>query len=339
MVDDVLMMAHNKPNSRSETVWYLDTGASNHMSGYKNLFVEMEEIAGTVSFGDASKVEVKGKGKVKFIQKNGSTRIIEDVYFITEMKSNILSIGQLMKKRYKIFSNGRSMNLKDKTGRMVASVEMVPNRMFKLDLNSVQERCLKVSLENNNELWHLRFRHFGYAGLKEAVRKQSVIGLPSLEFEKQFCEGCVVRKHARDSFGNAKFQAKKPLKLIHTDICGPITHALFRGRRYFITFIHDYSRKCWVYFLKEKSEAFETFKRFKIMIEKNTWTYIKSLRSDRGGEYLSNNFKKNYEEHGIRMFYTTPYTPQQNGVAERKNMTILDMVRSMLKTKNMPKEF
>jgi transposase InsO family protein len=338
-VDDVMMMAHNEPNSGSKTVWYLDTGTSNHMSGHKNLFVEMEDIVGAVSFGDASKVDVKGKGKVKFIQKNGSIKIIEDVYFIPEMKSNILSIGQLMEKRYKIFSNGRSLNLEDKTSRMVASVKMAPNRMFKLDLNSVQDRCLKVSLKNKNELWHLRFGHLGYVGLKEAVRKQSVIGLSSLEFEKQFCEGCVVGKHARDSFGNAKFRAKKPLELIHTNIYGLITPASFGGRKHFITFIDDYLGKCCVYFLKEKSEVFETFKRFKIMIEKNTGTYIKSLRSYRGGDYLSNNFKKFCEEHKIRRFYTTPYTPQQNGVAERKNRTIFDMIRSMLKTKNMPKEF
>jgi GAG-pre-integrase domain len=116
--------------------------------------------------------------------------------------------------------------------------------MFKLDLNFVQERCLKVSLKNKNELWHLRFGHLGYAGLKEVMRKQSVTGLPSLEFEKQFCEGCVVGKHMRDSFGKAKFRAKKHLELIHTDICGPITPASFGGRTYFITFIDDHSRKC-----------------------------------------------------------------------------------------------
>jgi transposase InsO family protein len=126
-----------------------------------------------------------------------------------------------------------------------------------------------------------------------------VIGLLSLEFEKQFCEGCVIGKHARDSFGKAKFRAKKPLELIHTDICGPITPISFGGRRYFITFIDDHSRKCSVYFLKEKSEAFEIFKRFKVMVKKNTGSYIKSLRSDRGGEYLSTIFKNFYEEHGI----------------------------------------
>jgi hypothetical protein len=91
--DDVLMMAHNEPNSENETVWYLDIGASSHMSGHKNLFVEMEEIAGIVSFGDASKVELKDKGKIKFNQKNGGTGMIKYVYFISEMKSNILSIG------------------------------------------------------------------------------------------------------------------------------------------------------------------------------------------------------------------------------------------------------
>jgi hypothetical protein len=76
-----------------------------------------------------------------------------------------------MEKWYKIFSNGRSLNLEDKTGRMMASVEITPNRIFKLDLNSVQDKCLKVSLENKNELWHLRFGHLSYVGLKEAVRK------------------------------------------------------------------------------------------------------------------------------------------------------------------------
>jgi transposase InsO family protein len=106
-----------------------------------------------------------------------------------------------------------------------------------------------------------------------------------------------------------------------------------------ITFIDDYSRKCLVYFLKKKSEAFETFKKFKVMVEKMMGKKIISLRSDRGGEYTSNQFKSYCENHEIRRFLTTPYTPQQNGVAERKNKTILDMVRSIIKTKEIPKEF
>jgi transposase InsO family protein len=91
--------------------------------------------------------------------------------------------------------------------------------------------------------------------------------------------------------------------------------------------------------LKEKSEAFEVFKKFKVLVEKTTKLYIKTLQSDRGGEYMSTVFTKYYEEQGIKRFLTAPYSPQQNDVAERKNRTILDMVRSMLKSKNMPKNF
>jgi transposase InsO family protein len=81
------------------------------------------------------------------------------------------------------------------------------------------------------------------------------------------------------------------------------------------------------------------FKKFKVMVEKATGRHIKAVRSDRGDEYTSTSFMEYCEEHGIRRFLTAPYSPQQNGVAERKNRTILDMVRSMLKSKKMPKEF
>jgi len=98
-------------------------------------------------------------------------------------------------------------------------------------------------------------------------------------------------------------------------------------------------KKTWVYLLKEKSKAFEVFKKFKVMVEKATSRQIKYVRSDRGGEYTSTNFMKYCEEQGIRRFLTAPYSPQQNGVPERKNRIILDMVWSMLKSKKMPKEF
>jgi len=150
----------------------------------------------------------------------------------------------------------------------------------------------------------------------------------------------VLSKHAKNSFQKkAEYWAKQPLESIHTDICGPITPESFSSKRYFIFFIDDFSRKTWVYLLKEKSEAFEVFKKFKVMVEKATGRQIKSVRSDRGGEYISTAFMKYCEEQCIRRFLTAPYSPQQNGVDERKNKIILDMVRSMLKSKKMPKEF
>ncbi|KAJ3686893.1 hypothetical protein LUZ61_016057 [Rhynchospora tenuis] len=338
--DGVLMMAHNDIIPDSDSVWYLDTGASNHMSGHKHLFKEMQDVKdGHVSFGDASKIQVKGRGKIKFYH-NGKESTIESVYYVPDMKSNILSVGQLMEKGYSVFMKNRVMFLKDKRNHLIARVEMAQNRTYKLNLRNVQETCLKINMTDKASLWHLRFGHLSRDGLKELAKKDMVHGLPDIDYPKQFCEGCVLGKQARSSFPrSAEYRAKRILELIHTDICGPITPKSFGEKRYFITFIDDYTRKTWVYFLKEKSEALEVFKKFKTMVEKRTGHYIKALRSDRGGEYVSTAFTNFCDEHGIRRFLTAPYSPQQNGVAERKNRTILDMVRSMLKTKNMPKEF
>lgn len=112
-------------------------------------------------------------------------------------------------------------------------------------------------------------------------------------------------------------RAKKPLEIVHSDICGPINPISNDGKRYFITFIDDYSRKIWVFFLQEKFEAFIAFKIFKIHIEKEVGSFIKVLRTDRGGEYCSNDFSDFLVTHGIRRELTAAYTPQQNGVCER----------------------
>lgn len=129
------------------------------------------------------------------------------------------------------------------------------------------------------------------------------------------------------------------MELIHFDICGPIKPFSNGGKRYLITFIDDYSRKTWVYFLQAKSKAFGIFKSFKARVEKESGKTIKSLRTDRGGEYCSKEFENFCAGQGICKELTTAYTPQQNGVSERKNRTILNMVRCLLARGGIPKTF
>jgi GAG-pre-integrase domain len=121
---------------------------------------------------------------------------------------------------------------------------MRENRMFKLNLRRIEEKCLKVNKKDEAWIWHMRFGHLRYSGLRDLVKKQLVQGLPNLEFEKNFCEGCVIGKQTRRSFEKSQYQAKRPLELIYTDICGPITLGSFSRKRYFITFIDNFSRKC-----------------------------------------------------------------------------------------------
>ena len=120
------------------------------------------------------------------------------------------------------------------------------------------------------------------------------------------------------------------LELIHSDVCGPMSIQARGGYEYFITFTDDYSRLGYVYLMKWKSEAFEKFKEFRAEVENQLGKRIKAIRSNRNGEYLLGDFKDYLTENGIISQLTTPGTPQQNDVAERRNRTLLDMVRSMM---------
>ncbi|GJS00466.1 retrovirus-related pol polyprotein from transposon TNT 1-94 [Tanacetum coccineum] len=143
----------------------------------------------------------------------------------------------------------------------------------------------------------------------------------------------------RKSFPHRPERATDLLGIIHTDMCGLLRHVSRQGASYFITFTDDYSRYGYVYLLKHKHEVFETFKVFKNEVENQLGKTIKALRSDRGGEYISQEFKDYLKACGIVQQFTPPYTPQHNGVSERRNRTLLDMVRSMMNLTTLPLSF
>ncbi|GJS53683.1 retrotransposon protein, putative, ty1-copia subclass [Tanacetum coccineum] len=143
---------------------------------------------------------------------------------------------------------------------------------------------------------------------------------------------------ARKPFPHQVERAKDLLGLIHTDVCGPFRTVSREGASYFITFTDDFSRYGYVYLMKHKHEVFETFKVFQNEVENQLGKKIKAIRSDRG-EYLSHEFVNHMKSYGIVSQLTPPYTPQHNGVSERRNQTLLDMVRSMMNLITLPKSF
>ncbi|GAA0169316.1 transmembrane signal receptor [Lithospermum erythrorhizon] len=218
---------------------------------------------------------------------------------------------------------------------------MKKNRMFAIHTDSkgiAVEECMQVTTDDQAMLWHQRYGHLNFKGLKTLKEKDMVTGLPSFKMQEVTCADCLNGKQTRQAQPKqASWRASKVLELIHSDICGPINPATKGGKRYFLTFIDDYSRKGWVFLLANKSEALDSVKEFKNLVETESGQVIKSFRTDRGGEYLSDAFTDFCKEHGIKRQLTTAYTPQQNGVAERRNRTIMNMVRSLLSTKKMPK--
>jgi hypothetical protein len=134
-------------------------------------------------------------------------------------------------------------------------------------------------------------------------------------------------------------RANDLLKIIHTDVCGPMSVEARGGYRYFLTFTDDLSRYGYIYLMKHKSETFGKFKEFKSEVENHRNKKIKFLRSDRGGEYLSYEFGMHLRQCGIVSQLTPPGTPQRNGVSECRNRTLLDMVHSMMSLTDLPLSF
>jgi transposase InsO family protein len=140
-------------------------------------------------------------------------------------------------------------------------------------------------------------------GLREVVT-----GVPHINIEYQdVCRGCALGKFAKASFPSSDNRSAGILDLVHTDVCGLMTRNSLSGCEYYLTFIDDYSRKTWIYFLKAKSEVFARFQEFKALVEKQSGKGIKVLRSDNGGEYSSRQFVDFCAQHGIRRQMTVPY--------------------------------
>ncbi|CAJ2648156.1 unnamed protein product [Trifolium pratense] len=338
--EEMLLMAYSNENEEfKESTWYIDSGCSNHMVGTKEWFFDFDDtFRESVKLGNDSKMAVMGRGNVKLCI-NGRTHVITNVYYLPGLGNNLLSVDQLQQRNVTVtFKNNTCQLVHDEKG-LILTIEMTANRMYIVKATVILPKCFQATTSETN-LWHNRYAHLSIKGLKTLRSKQMVKGLPDLKDIEDKCNDCLVGKQHKDNIPKqAKWRASKKLELVHSDICGPINPQSNGGNRYFITFTDDYSRKTWTYFLQEKSSAFDVFKRFKSLVENESSCSIQCLRTDRGGEYTSNEFNEFCSTHGVKRQLTTAYTPQQNGVSERKNRTILNMVRSIISARNVPKKF
>lgn len=311
------------------------------MTANENIFQDIDtSVKSQVRLGNGALVEAKGKGTIAVQTKKG-TRLIKDVLLVPSLQQSLLSVGQMMENGYSLHFAGDSCTIYDKKNKNleIAVVYMKKNRNFPIQWRYEKDTAMKTQVDDS-WLWHQRFGHFNFYGLNLLHQKNMMRDLPSITMQDGVCEGCMLGKQRRQPFPSGKaWRAKTMLELVHTDVCGPMRTPSNEQNRYFILFIDDYTRMTWVYFLREKSEVFKVFKKFKNFVEKQSGHVIKVLRSDRGKEYNSNEFDRFCEDEGVEHQQTVGYAPEQNGVSERKNRTVMEMARTMLKERGLPNSF
>ena len=188
---------------------------------------------------------------------------------------------------------------------------------------------------DDGELWHRRLGHLHHGALK--ILQQITIGLPKGTLaQSDQCKGCTLGKFLKATFHKKDSRTTTILERIHTDVCGPFLVASTVKHRYYVIFVDDFSRKCWIFFMQKKSETYSKFCEFKAVVEKELGKKVKALRSDNGGEYISDEFKDFCKAEGIQRELIAPHNPQQNEVAKRKNRTIVGATWAMLHDQGLP---
>lgn len=341
LVEEKVFAALDDKEDRDPRRWIFDTGASNHMTGSRDAFADLDTgVAGTVRFGDGSVVRIEGCGTVLFNCKNGEHRALPNTYFIPRLTANIVSCGQLDEVDFEILIGGGVMRVRDEQRRLLAKIRRGPGRLYVLDLTIARPVCLATHAGEDAWRWHARFGHTNFAALRKMGREGLVRGLPVLSQVEQLCDACLAGKHRRAPIpSQAQRRSANPLELFHGDLCGPITPATPSGNRYFLLLVDDFSRFMWVALLGTKDAAPTAIKRIQAAAERKSGRKLLALRTDRGGEFTSAHFDEYCAELGVGRQLTAPYTPQQNGVVERRNQTVVGMARTMIKAKALPGMF
>lgn len=186
---------------KESQIWYLDNGASNHMTGQRGKFKELDEsVNGSVKFGDGSIMHIKGRGVVSFKCKNGEEKMLNEVYYIPSLCNNIISLGQLSEAGNKVVLEGDYLWVYEERGRLLMKVKRSENRLYKISLEEYSPMCLFSKTEEETWLWHIRLGHVNFKALEIMSNERMAHGIPRLVQPLEKCEGCLMSKQPRSSF-------------------------------------------------------------------------------------------------------------------------------------------
>uniref|UniRef100_M1C8D2 Uncharacterized protein n=1 Tax=Solanum tuberosum TaxID=4113 RepID=M1C8D2_SOLTU len=216
------------------------------MTSDQKLFKDLDRsFIFKVKIGNGEYLDARGRGTVAIESLTG-LKLIVDVLFVPNLDQNLLSVGQLLENGLKMLFEEKACVVKDADNKEMFKVKM-RGKSFALNLLD-EEQVAVIKLENNSELWHKRLRYFHHDAILFMKENQLAEGLPSLEKNLPACEACQYGKQTRLPFQNSSWRAKQKLQLIHTNVGGPQKTPYLKGSKYYIAFIDDCTRYCWIYF-------------------------------------------------------------------------------------------
>ena len=324
--------------------WLGDSATTSHVSNRREAFKTFQPLTDTTVSGVGNvKAEAKGRGTVELKSSyEGHDYILElkNVLYIPTNRNNLISLGRWDKAGGQYRGGGGALILITKDGTPVARGTQIGNNLYKMNVN-IREPGAKTTKEEipqsfvinepsqNWETWHKRFGHIGYSGLQYMLDKNLVKGFNvDINSPKPDCIACTEAKQSVEPFDEPSQRETEPGDLTHIDLWGKYDTTSINGNRYFLLMVDDSTRFITTEFIKEKKEAAQKVKNYLIKLISHN-KKPKAIRLDRGKEFL--NVTAWCQEQGIEIQMTAPYSPSQNGVAERMNRTLVEIARAMIR--------
>ena len=340
-------------SSDMSQVWVTDSGATKHMTGRKEWLSEMKPTVTAIKMGGGQIMPAIGVGKVSLTVINSAGEAadvtLNDVLYVPDLKVNLFSvIRTVMHGSATIVYEGKTMHLKPKgaNGDTLAIGKFVNSeQLYVLDcsvnLPEVIDKCLAAREQGSNQytkLCHHRFAHISASKMK--IMHKTAEGVKQmLNMNPHECTICAETKLKRKAISKKKVApAGKPLQIVSIDVVGPFPKSV-RGYTVACTVTDSNTRRRWALLLKSKGHAFAAIEKWAIKIEARTGLKIQTFKCDRGGEFDSTEFHNWCDKRGYKLDRTAPHTPEQNGIAERYNGTIVPSMRAVMRHHGVPKDW
>jgi len=339
----------------------IDSGSSDHMVNSTDQLINLQKAQRSFKQADGTSLDITSKGTANLIVSVGSQQQVHEVtnvLYSPKLSTDLFSVSTTCLKGNAVIFKGDKAYICNAPDVVIPKAlkavgNLCSDKLYRLKTNTLSSAdlssnespsLLTVSTLNDNQpkdlvsskLWHRRLGHLSLKSVKELVTPFGEL-LPDSDPDCQVCASGKLSRAAIHTPCTVSRQ-QESLGMVHTDVCGPLSTPSVSGARYFVTFTDDHSRKSWVKALKTKADTFSAFAEFKALSERESGLKLKCLRADRGGEYTSNEFKAFCVEHGIKLEYAPPRTPEYNGVAERLNRTLEERVTCMMVKKAAPLE-